>query len=486
MVSRYLFVLMVQKKLQKNQSLPMKKDPGGILIILILFFSVLTDGNAQGLFTLSGKITGLPDRKIYLATVFGERQRTADSTTSDKTGEFMFRMKQEALPGLYRISWAKDKSVDLIWNEENISFRTMSDFPADSLAFTASAENMVYYFYLRQDRIAQEKLDVLMQVIDFYPVKDDFYKNASAEFESTQKHMQKIRDSLTGSCPSLFALRIIRNQSTPFISASLAKDERINYLRLHFFDHVDFRDTLLLNSNAWANKAISYLSLYGNSRLDQKQLEAEFIKAVTIMLNAAAVNAEVYKFLLDYVVGGFDKYHFDGVITYIADNFQDPFSCEDQERKTALQKKLDNFKKISIGKNAPEIEAPDPKGKIMNLSAIRSEYLLVIFWSTQCGHCTQMMPKVKDYYDSQNPKRLEVMAVSIDTSRAEWTTFLKEEKLDWINVSELKGYNSQAADDYNIFATPTMFLLDSGKKIIAKPVSWRELDQALREQNLIR
>ena len=205
-----------------------------------------------------------------------------------------------------------------------------------------------------------------------------------------------------------------------------------------------------------------------------------------IALSAAAVNAEVYKFLLDYFVGGFDKYHFDGVITYIADNFQDPFSCEDQARKTALQKKLDNFKKLSIGKNAPEIEAPDVKGKIVKLSGTQSEYLLVIFWSTACGHCTQMMPKVKEFYAGQKPKRVEVLAVSIDTSRTEWTTFLKEEKLDWINVSELKGYNSKAADDFNIFATPTMFLLDREKKIIAKPISWRELEQALREQNLVR
>jgi hypothetical protein len=96
-----------------------------------------------------------------------------------------------------------------------------------------------------------------------------------------------------------------------------------------------------------------------------------------------------------------------------------------------------------------------------------------------------MMPKVKEYYDKQKPKRVEVMAVSIDTNKTEWTKFLNEEKLNWINVSELKGFNSKSADDYNIFATPTMFLLDREKKIIAKPISWRELDQALREQKLI-
>jgi peroxiredoxin len=453
--------------------------------LAVFLLSFCLSANAQKTCSIEGQIILLPGRTIYLSTVFGEKVRTVDSTVSDREGAFTFLMKPAARPGLYRLTWGKDKSVDLLWNLEDVGFITKSDFPADSLRFLASDENRIYYFYRKLDRLNQQKLDLLIPVIDYYPVKDGFYGNVANEFESAQKQLSRAQDSLATIYPSSLAVRIIKNQATPFLPASLTKEERINYLRLHFFDNVNFQDTLLLNTNAWANKAIAYLSLYGNSKLDQKQLEAEFIKAVTIMFGAASVNAEVYKFILDYTVGGFDKYHFDGVITYIADNFQDPFSCEDQARKTALQKKLDNFKKLSIGKMAPDIEIPDPKGKIVKLSGIQSEYTLVIFYSSGCGHCAQMMPQVKEYYDKQKPKRVEVLAVSIDTSKTEWTQFIKEGKLNWINVSELKGFNSKAADDYNIFATPTMFLLDREKKIIAKPISWRELDQALREEKLI-
>jgi thiol-disulfide isomerase/thioredoxin len=462
-----------------------------IHLLLILFPALLVSGQRvdrepqAGTFTIEGRVYLVPDWKMTLATVFGEKVRIVDSAFSDKDGNFTFVLKPVAPIGLYRITWAKDKFVDLLWNKENIRFFTRSDSPLDSLQILSSVENSIYYQYMKLDRKAQEKLDLLMPIIDYYPEENDFYEKAVVEFESSQRGMLKIQDSINDLYPNLFALRIIKNQSTPFLSASLSKDERINYLKTHFFDKVNFQDTLLLNSNAWANKSISYLSLYGNSKLDQKQLEAEFIKAVTIMLSAAAVNKDIYKFILDYVVGGFDKYHFDGVITYIADNFQDPFSCEDQERKTALQKKLDNFKKLSIGKKAPEIESTDAKGKMAKLSAIQSEYTLVIFWSSECGHCAEMMPKIKQIYDNQKPKRMEIYSVSIDTSKVEWTTFLKEEKLNWINVSDLKGFNSKSADDYNIFATPTMFLLDKEKNIIAKPVSYRELEQDLKNNKLL-
>jgi len=95
-----------------------------------------------------------------------------------------------------------------------------------------------------------------------------------------------------------------------------------------------------------------------------------------------------------------------------------------------------------------------------------------------------MMPKLKEFYDKQKPFRLEVMAVALDTSRSEWTGFIRTEKLNWLNTSELKGFASKSVDTYNIFATPTMFLLDSGKKIISKPVSFRELEEALKEIKL--
>jgi thiol-disulfide isomerase/thioredoxin len=116
---------------------------------------------------------------------------------------------------------------------------------------------------------------------------------------------------------------------------------------------------------------------------------------------------------------------------------------------------------------------------------VGAEYTLVVFYATTCPHCMSMMPRLKELYEQQKPRRFEVVAVSIDTSRTEWNKFLKEEKLSWINVSDLKGFGGKPADDFNIYATPTMFLLDKGKTILSKPISLMELEQSLRDHNLI-
>ncbi len=451
-------------------------------LVVILFF--LT-GFTQAQHTLEGSVKGLGVKRVYLMSLYGEKAPVIDSAFSDSTGHFRFALAASRLPGVYRFQWSKEGLIDVIWNRENVAFTTTNANPEDSLVFLSSPENRINLEYARLDRTNQSKLELLMPVVDYYPVRDRFYLTAVQEMEKIQNNQTHYLDSLIKQYPDYYAVRMAGVYRTPFLPATLSKEERVKYLKQHYFDKVDFSDTALLHSLVFANKAISYLALYSNNRLPQKQLQTEFIKAVTIMLSAASVNPEVYKYLLDYLVGGFDKYHFDDVIEYIAENFQDPFSCEDQQRKTALQKKLETFKKIAVGKTAPEIEATDSKAKPFRLSAVKSEYTLLVFWSTACQHCTDMMPKLKAVYEQQKPKKYEVVAVSVDTSRSSWTGYLGTEKLNWINVSDLKGFAGKVADDYNIYATPTIFLLDREKKILAKPISMRELEQVLRDQKLL-
>ncbi len=454
-----------------------------VMLLLMLIGPFL--GMAQSTYTLHGQLDGLSNQPVYLLNFYGEKNALLDSTRSDGAGSFSFLMPATLAPGLYRVSWGQEKYIDLIFNRENISFRTNAGHASDSLVIIQSVENKIFYDFMVVDRISQTKLELLQPVVDYYPDQDSFYFNAIANYEQVQRHQEEILDSLKRTFPDSYSVKILTHYSTPFLSASLPPNIRLTFLKQHYFDHVDYNDTSLLRSNVWSNKAISYLALYSSNRLSQKQLEAEFIKAVTVILSDAGENPEIFKFLLDYLVSGFDKYHFEDVITYLAENFQDPYSCEDQEKKSALQKKLDTFKKIAIGQSAPEFEIPDTKGQLVKLSGIDAEYTLLIFWSSECGHCTQMLPKAKALYDAQKPKRYEIVAVSIDTSRAEWMQVVNEEKLNWINASELKGFDGKSADLYNIYATPTMFLLDRDKKIVAKPISYRELEVALRQQGLL-
>ncbi len=70
---------------------------------------------------------------------------------------------------------------------------------------------------------------------------------------------------------------------------------------------------------------------------------------------------------------------------------------------------------------------------------------------------------------------MKLSAVSIDTVKSEWQSFVNNNNLTWINVCDLNGWDGKAALDYYLYATPTMFLIDKNKKIISKPAAIEEL-----------
>ena len=173
------------------------------------------------------------------------------------------------------------------------------------------------------------------------------------------------------------------------------------------------------------------------------------------------------------------------VLNYISENFVIPGSCENEERKSQLQNRLEAFKKLAVGKIAPDISIPDTNGSNVNFSDIPEDYTLVFFWASWCPHCTSMFPSLSKLYEEQKSKRWEVLAVSIDSDREAWLDELRKNDFKWINTSEVKGWNSKIANDYNIYATPTMFLLDKDRKIIAKPLTVRELVEDLKKIKLL-
>ncbi len=69
--------------------------------------------------------------------------------------------------------------------------------------------------------------------------------------------------------------------------------------------------------------------------MNQAQLEDEFIKAVDKIMYETMDNSLIYEFIVEYLVGGFEKYHFEKVLDYIADNYS-PEQCENEERKSDL------------------------------------------------------------------------------------------------------------------------------------------------------
>ena len=143
--------------------------------------------------------------------------------------------------------------------------------------------------------------------------------------------------------------------------------------------------------------------------------------------------------------------------------------------------KVARYKKVAIGVKVPNISENDSSGVVVNLYDAKGKVTLIDFWASWCGPCLRQVPDLLDAYNMYQEKGFEIFGVSVDSKKDKWKASIKKYDMPWPNVSDLKGWGSTAAADYNVTFIPFNVLLDEEGNIIAKNLHSKELQGKLAE-----
>ena len=437
-------------------------------------------------YKLKGELKNAGRKKVFLASYYGDEYTIIDSAEI-KNGKFSMPLHKNYLPGLYRViigkahKQASRKSdmnkIDLIYNYEDIHFKATIPVKPDSIIFTKSNENKYYYQLQKENQEYNRKIGMLTPLLHNYPQDNDFYARIKKEFTSVQKEYRQMLNNWANTYPNSYFSKIAKVNIPPNLSPEKGRQAQLTHLKDHFFDNIDFNDTALLRSNIYTHKIIEYISLHRERNLSPGEQEGAFINAVEEILLRAYINDKVYNYVLHYLVDGFEKFKMEKVLNYIAENHLSKAKCSTDDQAT-LKKRLSAYQKLAVGKTAPEINITTEGKEQFSVPGINHDYILVVFWATWCSHCNNVIPEIHKMYSSDKGTAFEVLSVSLDTNKTAYQTLMKNKQFTWINYCDYQGWDSPIAIKYNVYATPTMFLMDKNRKILAKPITVHELKKA--------
>ena len=140
----------------------------------------------------------------------------------------------------------------------------------------------------------------------------------------------------------------------------------------------------------------------------------------------------------------------------------------------------------------------DNMGIIQRLYDIESRYTLLVFFGPDCGHCKKELPKIKTVVDSlisepklfSNHKTIDINVYSVQTEfdEVKWNEFIINQEIgDWTNVGDIQydpegnpAASSNWRDEYDIYSTPVIYLLDKEKKILAKRIDYSQISKVIK------
>ncbi|HKJ79245.1 MAG TPA: TlpA disulfide reductase family protein, partial [Prolixibacteraceae bacterium] len=144
-----------------------------------------------------------------------------------------------------------------------------------------------------------------------------------------------------------------------------------------------------------------------------------------------------------------------------------------EEKNAQLQKMIQEE-----GRNSPEIVLPTPGGEEVALSSLEGNVVLLQFWSALDRNSRILNEALAEAYRKYNSKGFEIYQVSVDDNRIEWVDAIDKDRLNWVNVGDMKG-SKQVVQNYNVQKIPYNYLLDKEGRIIAKDLKGPALNRAL-------
>ena len=179
-----------------------------------------------------------------------------------------------------------------------------------------------------------------------------------------------------------------------------------------------------------------------------------------------------YRFVYEYIIAGFAELNANRAIDYMLSIPNKEVLNLTEDELVELREIGEKYDKLRIGAQAPDIHAVTIKGKAFDLKDVKSEMVLILFWSEGCPHCRNMLKELSSF--TADADYLTIVTVCATKDLKKVKKALRKSHLKGYHICDGMGWESPVFIDYNISMTPSMYLIGKNKEIVAKPFDVQE------------
>ena len=466
-----------------------------LLFVSILCISIVSV--AQTGYRISVTVKPYKNQYVYLGYYYGKLKALADSVLLDNNSAGAFSGKQKLPGGIYfLVSPRKEILCELLLDkQQHFSVSADTASLSSSIVFTGSEDNTLFQSYSKFTSVNGTKINALLAELKGARSKADSVK-ISDQLQVYNKQIQQYRNDIETKHPSSMLASLFQTMKEPVVPPADKHPGHkydslfaYSYYKGHYWAGVSFADERLIRTPIFEPKLDKY---YKDLVVpDPDSLNKE----IDIMLLKSESNKDMFKYLLTYFVQKYISPEYmgqDAVFVHLfekyinnnkeVDWFTEKYNKFMFDRAYSLMANL-------IGTPAANMELVDTAGKPTPLYGIKGPFTVICFWDATCSHCKEIVPKVDSIFQAKwKQQGVQLYGVMVDGGKEAWMNYLHENKLkDWIHVYETSaqkdaGYAAGKANFrqlYDVSQTPLLYLLDKDKRIIAKKLSYQQIDEIM-------
>lgn len=447
-----------------------------ILLTLLFIGSTCQLLLAKDGYTVKLKFTDLKDQKVFLAHYYGKPLPTiykVDSATIDSKGMGVLQTDSKIIGGLYLLILQDNSRYTefLLDNGQSLELTATAEKMPMGITFKNSPENDRFQQYVAfLDKVGKQHRDLTADLSQAKTAKDS--AAIQDKFRALSVDVTRFRKDFVQKNPNTLLANIFKALETPEVpdmkkkDGTVDNDARYQWYKTHYWDNVAFDDERLVYTPLLGNKLEEYFGKLVQAIPDTFNAEAD------ALIKKARASREVFKYVVHWITTYAQESNImgmDAVFVHMVENYYMKGEAFWLGQGT-LDKYIERARSIApnvIGNIAPELKLQQIDGKEVSLHGVDAKYTLLVFWSPDCGHCEEEIPRIDSAIKAEGlyKKGMKVIGVNIDRETEKWQRIIKNKNLDnWIHVYDPERTSDFRAK-YDVYGTPSVYLLD-GKKII--------------------